>query len=75
MVSTHEYGDMLYAAYVTRYDEEPSDAWIEVGCVYIEAWVLSVGRIVSLEQKLEDGRVVRIHSQGDEMPHLEVIEP
>ena len=73
VVPTQHYGDLLYAAYETLYDEEPSDACIEVGCVYLEALVFSLGRIVSLEQTFEDGRVLRIHSNGKDMPDLEVI--
>jgi hypothetical protein len=73
VVPRHEYGDMLYVEYEARYDEEPSDACIEVGCVYLEALVFSLGRIVSLEQTFEDGRVLRIHSNGKDMPDLEVI--
>jgi len=74
VVPTHERGDMLYEAYEMLNGEEPSDECIEVLCVYVEAWVFSIGRVVSLEQTFEDGRVLRIHSNGDDMPHLEVIE-
>jgi hypothetical protein len=72
--ATYDYGDMLYVAYQTYYDEEPSDECFELVCAYVDAWLFSYGKVVSLEQTLEDGRVLRIHSQGDDMPHLEVIE-
>jgi hypothetical protein len=74
VVLPYEYGDMLYMAYEAFYDEEPSDACLEVGCACVEAWLFSHGKVVSLEQTFEDGRVLRIHSNGDDMPQWEVIE-
>jgi hypothetical protein len=72
--STLEYRMMLYGEYVTRYDEEPSDACLEIVCAHVDAWLFSQGKVVTLEQTLEDGRVLRIHSHGNDMPHLELIE-